>query len=462
MDSILKSERARIYALFAVTLLGAAFGNMSQTALSAMLPNVVAEYQENMAMGQWLTTIYMLVFGITVPLATYLTKKFSVKNIVYLASGFSLVGVLTAYFSWDFASLFVGRVLQAVSTGLLLPLIQTVAMTRFPLNQRATAMGVVGIALGTAPTVGPTIGGLMDFLFGWRSFFLLLLIVAVLLLAATVFLVEKDVPMDPSTTLDLMSFVLSSLGFGGLLLGFSNASTFALSDLLVWVPLALGVLFLVLFIYRQNHVEKPLISMKIFKSKQYIVGFGILVLLTTAFLGITLILSLFIVDVGGGTSLDAGLVQFPGVFAALFLSPLAGYLTDRIGIRPVVITGASVLLVGSAMLVFFDATTPFALVAFSQTLRAVGVSALFGPLTSYCLGGLSRELVTDGSSFTLAVRQAAASLGTSAMIFLVTRGAADGLYGAFGYHLAFGLSAALALAAFIGIVIGVKMESKST
>lgn len=456
MYSVLKTEKQQVYALYSVLVLAAAFGNMSQTALNAMMPDVISEFGVTMGVGQWLTTIYMLVFGITVPMVSFLVKRLSTKNLMYIAASFSVAGLIIAIFSVSFEMLFIGRICQAISTGLVMPLTQTMAMVRFPPEKRATAMGVAGIAMGVAPSAGPTLGGLMDTAFGWRSFFILLLGITVLLLIVTIFFVSSGKPFDKNAKFDSISYVLSTLGFGGLLLGFSNASSHELWSYFVLLPITLGILCLVVFVWRQNRVDEPLINMDIFKSQRYRVSFYVLSILFMAHLGIMLILSLFVQDISGGTSLDAGLVLLPGIAGAVIISPLSGYLTDKVGVRKVTIVSGAVFLCGSILMALVDETTPMYVTAIYQTIRSLGISGLIGPLTTWGLSQLSRSMVTDGSTFALATRQTIASLGTSVMVFIMTIGTSLSDVPVLGYQHAFAFSAVLTAIGFILILIRVR------
>src|SRR5699024_10865207 len=215
-------------------------GNGSQTAVNAMLVDIMGEFGLDVDLGQWLTTSYMLVLGVTVPVATFLSRRFSVRQHVLIAMAFFLAGAVADLCAPNFGVLLVGRVLQAASAGMLMPLMQTIAMTRFPCGRQATAMGIAGIAMGFAPNIGPTIGGAMSFSFGWRSFFVLLAATMAMLAAAAVLAIRPSDAPDRDARLDVWSLSLSTLGFGGLLLAFSEASSFSVTSPFVWAPLALG------------------------------------------------------------------------------------------------------------------------------------------------------------------------------------------------------------------------------
>ena len=186
------SEKQHTYALFAIVVITCALGSLTQTVMNSMLTGVCEDFAIDAAVGQWVTTIYMLVMGVTVPVVTFLSRRLSVKSLVYLALGFYLVGSVVAFFALVFAVLVAARVLQAIATGITLPLVQSVAMTRFPRERTGTAMGIGGIAMGFAPNIGPLIGGALAGSWGWRSFYLMLAGVLVLLGAACALLVKSQ------------------------------------------------------------------------------------------------------------------------------------------------------------------------------------------------------------------------------------------------------------------------------
>ena len=448
------ASRGRVYALFAIVVVACALGSLTQTVMNPMLAQVGAEFGIEASVGQWLTTAYMLVIGITVPVVTFLSLRFSLRGLVFLTLGIFLSGAAVGFLAPSFAVLMVGRVLQAIAAGITLPLLQSIAMLRFPPGQNATAMGIAGIAMGFAPNIGPLIGGALVDSWGWRAFFVLLAVLLVLLFVASALVIDKEEVPNRRAVLDVRSFALSTLGFGGLLLSFSNAANVSLANPLVWGFLLVGIVCLVAFVVRQRRVEHPLIDMRIFGVESFRASFVVQNCLFASFMGITLIVPLYVQGLLGGTAFEAGLVFIPATVLALFVNPLAGVLSDRLGARPVVICAALFLLAGAASMAFVDEATPLWLLTLMQTLRAIGVSALIGPLNSWGLSQLPHDIVMDGSAFFACVRQACASFGTAIMVLAITAGtglaAGAGLPAAFGYQLAFGISALFSLAVLVG------------
>lgn len=446
---------AQIIIPVAIIILGSSLGNLSQTAMNAMFGGIVADFGVSMALGQWVTTLYMLVVGITVPIVTYLMRRFTIRGLILFSLGLFFVGCAVDIFAPDFWVLLFGRALQAISAGILMPMMTSVIMMAFPPNRRATVMGIAGIALGFAPNIGPTVGGYLITASGWRSLFVIMAILMVVLMIATLLSVKSMSRSQEAASLDVPSLILSAIGFGGLLLGFSNASDVETSALNLWIPIVVGAIALVAFMVRQKRIDHPLINLDILSSKKYTVGFWALNFLFACFMGITLIVPLFIENVWGGSALDAGMVLLPGTIAALFINPLSGYLTDRFHIRPVALCFGTFLAVGSVAMVLIDASTPYWLILVLQGIRAIGVSGLVSPLTTWSMEDLPKNLMPDASSFSTVVRQAVASLGTALMVLAIIVGTQAASL-TFGFHLSLGLSAAFALALYALAIVRVR------
>lgn len=450
-------NRRNVYGLFALVTIGAALGNLSQTGLNAMLPAAMAELGVEVGVGQWLTTGYMLTLGVVVPIATYLMRRLDDRGYLLLSFSLFAAGSLVDWVAPAFPVALLGRILQACSVGLLVPKMQTIAMTQFPEGRQATAMGVAGIALGFAPNVGPTVGGVMDSAFGWRSFFVLLSAFSVVLLALTLLLVKGSAAQRADARFEGPSFVLSTFGFGGVLLGLSQASSYGLASAWVWAPVAVGIVCLALFVRRQLRLDEPLMDMRIFKSAAFNCGSVVSLFLFSSFMGITLVIPLYVQGALGGTSLDAGLIILPATISALIVNPLSGVLADKTSPRLASIVFGGFLAVGSVAAVFIGDDTPYWLLSAYQVTRGIGVSGLIGPITTFSLAGLKGPLVPHGSSATVIIRQVAATLGTAIMVLCVSWvSALAGDAVALPYQVAFGFSAVMATLALVVVIVRVK------
>ncbi len=437
-----------VIGLIAVIILISSLGNLSQTALNAMINFVSADLGIEPSLAQWATTIYMLTLGVTVPIVPFLMRRFSYRRIIVACALMLVAGALLAAAAPNFEVLMLGRILQAVSAGITVPMMMSVVMQSFPPERRGGVMGVAGIAMGFSPNVGPTIGGIFVDLAGWRSFFVALLVLSLILLACCALVPQTQKPKASALKFDLISFVLSAVGLVGLLLGFSNVSSFGVSSVYVWVPVIAGLAVFALFLWRQTKVEHPLINLAIMQSWKYRVGFWSLNFLWASFLCITLLTPLFVQNVMGGSALDSGIVMLSGAVVALVFNPLAGFASDKFGSFPVVLCGSAFLVLGSVPMVLADASMPFWLVALLQGVRQAGVSGLISPMNTWSMGDLPHSLMTDGSSFGTVVRQAFASFSTAIVMGFITIVPTVAGSLLLGYQCAYAFSAACAVLVF--------------
>lgn len=431
--------------LIAVIILISCLGNLSQTALNAMLNSVSLDLGVEPSLAQWATTIYMLMLGVTVPVVPFLMRRFSYRCIVVACALMLIFGALLAAVALNFEVLMLGRILQAVSAGITVPMMMSVVMQSFPPERRGGVMGVAGIAMGFSPNVGPTIGGIFVDLAGWRSFFVALLLCSLVLLAFCALTPQTQKPKAGAIKFDALSFLLSTLGLVGLLLGFSNVSSFGVSSVYVWAPALVGLVVFALFLWRQTKVEHPLINLSIMKSWKYRVGFWSLNFLWASFLCVSLLTPLFVQNIMGGSALDSGIAMLAGAAVALVFNPAAGFASDKFGTFPVVLCGSILLVLGSVPMVLADASMPFWLVALLQGVRQAGVSSLISPMNTWSMSDLPHSLMTDGSSFGTVVRQAFASFSTAIVMGFITMIPVVAGSVVLGYQCAYAFSAACAV-----------------
>ncbi len=451
-----KISHTSSYVLFAIVVLGAAMGNLSQTSLNALMPTLASDFGISVDLAQWMTNIYILTLGIAVTITSYLTRRLGMRLFTCIALALFLAGSILSALAPGLAVMLVGRVLQGISTGFLMPLSQSIAMSRMPAGKQGTAMGIAGIAMGFAPNIGPTVGSLIAASLGWRAFFWSMGIIPLILFIIAIPALRHEERGVHNGRPDVWSFALAIIGFGGLLSGLSMASGSGFASPFTWVPLLIGALVLILFLRRQYKVANPLVHLSIMKSRRYVIGLVLQILLFGSFMGITLVIPLYVQGVLGGDSVDSGNILLPGAIVALIFNPLGGILSDKIGQVKVIKIGAVIYAVGSLLALLFDENTPLLVCAGFQCIRASGVSISIGPTLAYMLGELPRETVNDGSSFTILFRQASASFGTALMVLAVTAVGAITSDAMLPYQVSFGVSAVMGVALLILAFIGTK------
>ena len=404
-------------------------GNFTQLQLSAALPTIVSDFGISVTTGQWLTSIFQLVMGVMVPLTAYLTRRFSTRQIVIASMAVFTLGSVFAWLGSSFVLVLIGRLLEAVGTGVMWPVLQITVFSIYPLSRRGMAMGTVGMAMSVAPAIGPTLGGVQTDLNGWRSIFLTLTVIGVISLFLAIFGLRNFGTRDASAKADFFSVGLSIFGFGGLMFGFTNIESYPFTHPMVWLAMLIGVVGIVWFVLRQIHgarrqsadpsKQPPLLNLSVLKNKSFTVGTVTAALSFFAFSSIMVIMPLYIQDCRGYSATISGLVMLPGAFGQCIAQFFGGKALDRFGARPVALIGSITLLFGTIMMSLISMTSWIWWVSIWQFVRQIGMGFVLMPITTWSLNCLEPEEVSAGSAVTNTVRQIAGAIGAPVLVILM-------------------------------------------
>lgn len=426
----------------------ALLGGFAQTSMNTILPEVVNDFGIALSSGQWFITIYLLVIGITIPLVSFFANKFNTKYLFLVALFMYVLGSFACFMSPGFALMFIGRVMQAAATGIILPLQQIYVMTMVPPKKRGFVMGILGVSFGFAPTAGPTIAGVFEVLGGWRASFAFLGVFSLVIFVAALLFFDKSSQFKQiSVRFDLASIVLSSLGFGGLILTISNLTAYSFTHVFVWAPAVVGVVTLVWFFVRQTRLEQPFLDIRAFTNSQFRIGAIMLCLLFMAFQGVNIVVPLYVQAYRGFSPLESGLVFLPSAAIMLFASPLAGKILDIKGPRFTITTAFIVTALGTGCFCLVGETTPLWALAIFQAIRAIGIASSNMSTITWALSSLKPERMADGTATLNALCQVFAALGVS-MAALIMYGVSGNPHhvSLMGYQMAFVFSFVLTAA----------------
>lgn len=453
-------------------------GNFTQLQLSAALPTIVSDFGISVTTGQWLTSVFQLVMGVMVPLTAYLTRRFSTRQIVIASMVVFTIGSLFAWLGSSFVLVLAGRLLEAVGTGVMWPVLQITVFSIYPLSRRGMAMGTVGMAMSVAPAIGPTLGGVQTDLSGWRSIFLTLTVIGVISLLLAIFGLRNFGTRDASAKADFFSVGLSIFGFGGLMFGFTNIESYPFTHPMVWLAMLIGVVGIVWFVLRQIHgarrqaadpsKQPPLLNLSVLKNKSFTVGTVTAALSFFAFSSIMVIMPLYIQDCRGYSATISGLVMLPGAFGQCIAQFFGGKALDRFGARPVALIGSITLLFGTIMMSLISMTSWIWWVSIWQFVRQIGMGFVLMPITTWSLNCLEPKEVSAGSAVTNTVRQIAGAIGAPVLVILMETftsvrwaalGGSKGMYAVanvFGIQWALRVSATICFIMVVMVFFGVR------
>ncbi len=283
-------------------------------------------------------------------------------------------------------------------------------------------MGMVGLIIGLAPALGSVISGLLVDAFGWHSIFYILSLFSILnLVIAVPFL--RNVGETRQVELDIPSVVLSTLGFGGLLLGFSIQGSYGFFNLITVIPLLLGFLALIWFVIRQFKLEQPLLELRVFKNRAFTFSVILVMIVSMALISAGILIPIYIQIARGYSALVSGVFMVPGITIMAVLNPYTGYLMDKYGPRLLSIGGLLLLTIGTFGFSTAAETTSLIFFEVMFTIRLIGVAMALMPLTTWGLNGLEKEYLSHGTAVHNTLRQVAGAIGSATIISIMTSAA---------------------------------------
>lgn len=455
----------RIVFIIGVMVSGGFITMLNQTVLTPALPHIMADTGVTANIAQWLTTVFMLVSAVMIPVTAFLISRFSTRRLFMAAMLSFSFGSLLCAISKSFMLVLVGRIFQACGAGVMMPLCQTVTMLLVPKERRGTAMGIIGLVMALAPAIGPTLAGWMIDAFNWHIMFY---IVAALGMTDIVlaFFILQNVGESSRPHLDMVSVGYSTLGLAAFLYGCTLAGDSGLLHPLTIFMLALGIGVMVLFVRRQLTMETPFLELRVLRHREFMIATIIVMILNAALICASVLMPIYMQNIQGLSAMESGLVMLPGALCMAVLNVLSGYIFDRQGPRRLALFGIGLLTISSCFFTVLDVGSAFAWIAFIYALRMVGMSMAMMPVTTWGLNTLSNREMPHGTAVNNTLRQVAGSLGTTLFVAVMTMGAAtraDEGYVAsnlFGLHMSFALIAVFCGVAWLLTLIFVREPVK--
>lgn len=399
-------------------------GMYSETALNIALPQLSMAFSVDVSVTQWLVVGYMLVIGVVLPLAGLLMKWFSARKLTVFALGAFFVGAIVSTAAPSFAVALVGRAMQGVGTGLVLPIMFAMVLEVIPPHKIGAAMGTSALVIMFAPAVGPTLAGALVGAGSWRLVFASF---AVIVLVGIVFALKFEVNPYKLTkpSIDGLSIVLSVVGFGGVVFGAGMASSYGWTSPVVLAALVAGAVCLVLYARRQLSMETPIIDVRIFSHQGFRVGAVCMMVNFGVTLSAMYILPQFYQNSMLLAVAVTGVVMLPGGVVNALVSMVAGRIYDRIGARGPALCGFGLSIVGAAALLFATPESSLVYVVACHIVMMIGVPLAMSPCQTHALSSLPRNLSTDGSTALNTMQQVLGAVCTAVATSLLTAGQAS-------------------------------------
>ena len=409
-------------------MLGTAAACISQSMMISALPTIMEEFGVDATLGQLLTTSYIFTLGLISAVSAFLTNRVNAKWLFMIALGIFIAGCAAALVAPNYWLLLAARLFQAGGAGILLPLVQVVALTVYSKSEYGKAMGIVGVIIGFAPAIGPTISGFLIDWWGWHSVFVALGAVAAVVAVVAVPLLPGDIATQHGgkAHFDVLSVLLYSAGLIAVLVGVTIAETAGLTAASI-LPVAGGAAVLALFVRRQLASNDPLLKLSCFKNRTFAVSTVLVLAAQVAFMAGSNMVPLFVQDVQMESATVSGLAILPGAVLLGFLNPVTGRYLDRHGPVRLIVAGGIIMVAGTVAFVPLGPDTPVWLVTLLYGVRTVGVSCIMMTLNAYGCAALPVDDLAQGTAIMNSFRQIFGSISTSVLIAIMAASSAGAL-----------------------------------
>ena len=409
----------------AVTL--ATFMEVLDTSIANVaLPHIAGSLSAGQDESTWVLTSYLVSNAIVLPLSGWLSSIVGRKNFYMGCVALFTVSSFMCGLAPNLAILIICRILQGAGGGGLQPSEQAILADTFPPAKRGMAFAVYGIAVVTAPAIGPTLGGWITDNFSWRWIFFINIPVGILSLLLTSRLIQ-DPPYFKrrklsETHIDYIGLGLVALGLGALqiVLDKGQREDWFESHFILILTLIASASLIFLVVWEWRHKD-PIIDLHLFRDRTFGISNLLMFMLGFALLGSTLLLPLFMQTLLGYTAQQSGFALMPGGFTIMLLLPLVGFLLSRYSPRWLLVFGLMVLSASLFNMTRFDLQIDFRTAAIARILQAVGMAFLFVPINTAAYAFLPREKNNAASGLMNLARNMGGSVGISLVTTMLDR-----------------------------------------
>ncbi|MGF7047936.1 EmrB/QacA subfamily drug resistance transporter [Paenibacillus sp. DS2015] len=414
-----EKENKPSYGILAILMIGAFVALLSNTLLNIALPSIMKEFDITAATVQWLSTGYMLVNGIMIPSTAFLIQKYTARRLFLIAIGLFAVGTLIGGFAPSFAILLSARMVQASGAAIMMPLLMNVLFTTFPPEKRGSAMGMFGLVMIFAPAIGPTLSGWIIQHYEWPVLFFMIAPITILVFILAFFkLHDKKEKVD--IHINVPSIILSAIGFGGILYGFSSAGNKGWDAPIVYTTIIVGVISLTLFIIQQLKMKQPMLDFRVYKYPMFALSSAISVTLNMAMFSAMMLMPIYLQNIRGISPLDSGLLMLPGAIAMGIMSPITGKIFDKYGAKVLSIIGLAIVIVSTYFFSQLTDSTEYSTLVILYTVRMFGIAMVMMPVMTNGLNAIPAKYTPHGTAMNSTISQVSGAIGGALLVTIMS------------------------------------------
>ena len=397
-----------------VALIGAFMSILDTSIVNVATSQIMNVFGTTTTQVQWISTIYMLTLGVITPSSGWLGDRFGFKKVYIASMAIFVVGSLLCAASGSINFMIFARVVQAIGGGMIMPITMAMIYRLVPRKEIGSAMGLFGLALLVAPSIGPTLGGYLVQYVDWRWIFTINLPIGIVGLLLSWFLLP-EFEMPDAGKFDFWGAFTASVGLFCMLLALSEGSEWGWTSEPIILLFYASFCLLALFVYIELTIESPLLELRVFAIPSFtFANLTISVTMTGLFAGLFYI-PLFLQSIRGYGALETGLMLMPGALLTGIFMPISGKLYDRVGPKAMVVFG----LAGFALLTwvfhFMNLETSTGTIIFWLVLRGGLMSFANMPAQTASMAEIPQHLIGRASALNNIMSRVSSSLGLAVL-----------------------------------------------
>ncbi|GAA4031900.1 DHA2 family efflux MFS transporter permease subunit [Streptomyces plumbiresistens] len=391
---------------------------LDTTIVNVALDGLSRQLDSTVTTVQWVSTGYLLAFAMSIPATGWAADRFGAKRVWMWSLALFMVTSAAAGAAWNIESLIVIRVLQGIAGGFMQPVLQIMLVRSAGPRRLGRILTVVTLAAVVAPILGPVLGGLIVSNTSWRWIFY----VNVPLCLIALLLAWRHLPAQEARTgkrLDVVGIALLSPALAGVVYGLTEVGRYGgFGRAQAIVPLIGGLVLLTAFLLYSLRRRDAVLDVRLFRVRSFSMSAVLLFLAGFSLYGAILLLPLYYQQVRGDTALTAGLLLAPQGLGAL-LTRWAGGLTDRIGAKPIIVSGMLLALLGTLAYTQVGTDTNEWYLGIALVVRGAGLGAATVAIVTGAYVDLTQDDIPNATTVIRIMQQLGGSFGTAALVVIL-------------------------------------------
>jgi EmrB/QacA subfamily drug resistance transporter len=408
------SPRTSTVWTFAITSVALFMTTLDNLVVTTALPVIRKDLDASLSGLEWTVNAYTLTFAVLLLTGAALGDRFGRRRLFTIGLAIFTLASAAAALAPSIEVLIAARALQGLGGAIVTPLTLTILSAAVPAERRGLVLGAWGGISGLAVAIGPLVGGAVVQGISWQWIFWLNVPIGLALIPLAALRLRES--RGPNDALDLPGVGLASAGLLGIVWGLVRGNSVGWGSLEIVSSLSAGLLVLALFVLWELRAAQPMLPLRFFRNRTFAAANVASLLMFFGMFGSIFLLAQFFQTVQGYSPLDAGLRILPWTAMPIFVAPIAGALSDRIGGRPLMVTGLALQAIGLAWIGFV--TTPtgaYSHVVAPFVLSGIGMALYFAPVANVVLSSVKPEEEGQASGANNAIRELGGVFGVAVL-----------------------------------------------